>query len=309
MNTHHVDLDTRVDHTLGDTELEDLLEALHPLGATVSGGLDERLSVSMTIRTDDAQDDVAVSALQQALRLLRQHVEISVVERAQVSTERAKDHELTTPAAIPELVATSDIAERLQVSRQAVRKATLTDPAFPAAAVTTSLGQLWRRTDVDAYLETRPTPRPGPRTREEVEQRALATLAHAQESIRARAQAPGGRHDPVTYRIDLSPLEPGRGRELQHLARKIHTQGRAHQVAVETLGLTDDAPSQQIDQDLEEPCCCEHSAHEPGGGSHSYMGVPSQGMWRAECGPVCDECGEGHLADSVRRGPAWFATT
>ena len=68
----------------------------------------------------------------------------------------------------------------------------------------------------------------------------------------------------------------------------------------------DDDYAAMIDQlGLENPCNCEHAEHWEDNSTHDHMSVPASPHWNAiYVGPICVECGMGHMADYlVRLGP------
>lgn len=248
MSNYHVDLDTRVDHTLDADELDQLLDALHPYGAALSGGLDDRLSVSMTISTPTHTPQDVTRALEQALQLLGEQVQVLTVDQAQVSTEDAKDTQITQDShALPRLLSVLEVAEHLGVSRQRARTILQTDPAAPRAALQTSLGELYRSTDVCAWASARGRPRRGRRSPDELEQettdRARRSLILASEEIHRRAQDPATRTDPLTLRVYTRHLDPAALTEITSTADQLNRQGA--QLGVHLLLIDDQAEQEE----------------------------------------------------------------
>lgn len=246
MSSYHVDLDARLDHTLDADELDDLLSALHPYGAALSGGIDERLSVSMTIATDNHGPQEATAALEQALRALGGQVQVLTVDQAQVSTEHAKDTQIKDdPRALPHLISVLEVAEQLGVSRQRARTILQTDPAAPIVALQTSLGELYREADIRAWVSTRGQPRPGRRSQEDLEEeasgRARRSLILAGEEIQRRTEDPTAAAEPITLRIHTQHLAPAEVTRTTAAARELNDRGERHRVQVLLVdGLTEE---------------------------------------------------------------------
>ena len=59
------------------------------------------------------------------------------------------------------LVGTAEIAEMLGVTRQRVGQIAATDPDFPDPEVVLASGRVWRRDEVEAWIEHHPRRGPG----------------------------------------------------------------------------------------------------------------------------------------------------
>lgn len=253
MTSYHVDLETRVDHALEPEDLEALLDALHPYGAAVSGGLDDRLSASMTIGTAGTRPQDAAGALQRALQLLDDQVRIVAVERAQVSTEQAKDADLAGHhRRLPRMVTVADVATTLGITRQGARKVLQTDPTAPAPAMSTSLGDLYLQGEIEAWAAARGRPMPGRRSHEdlvrEAGQRAHRSLTLADEQIRRRAEDPALQADPLTLRVHTHHLDHTDLAKVTATAEGLNKRGTRH--GVQVLLVHDQTAQRETQQDL-----------------------------------------------------------
>lgn len=132
-----------------DDQAEDLLDALTTHHAAVAHTTDT-LIVTLTVAADDppAAAAAAIAAIDTAAPFTAgwsaAAVEVLTVEEA--------DRRLDLPA-VPALVGVAELADLLEVSRQRASKVADTAPGFPAPIARLRSGPVWRRTDLDRFLD------------------------------------------------------------------------------------------------------------------------------------------------------------
>lgn len=159
--TWFVDLHLKLQASPSDALIDDLVDALNPMGGNLTVGPGPAVGLSLVLDNDtvwQAAESVR-TFLEKDLSQLLPNPEVSSLRVLDEATRTAENEAPT----FPDLVAVADIADILGVSRQQAYRLASRE-GFPTPALTPRTGPLWTRAAVESWNERTERHRGRPRT-------------------------------------------------------------------------------------------------------------------------------------------------
>lgn len=165
------------------TAFEQFIDLMLKHHAAVTGSQNHTgYGAQFSVDADDAQ-----AAVTRGLKIFRTAVTASnmpaaTIERVEALTDDELDRELEQPA-FPDLIGVAELAELLGVTRQRASEIQ-TRAGFPAPVVKLKSGPVWKRTSINAFLETW-SRKPGRPATVKSGVRSAASSVHRDQAIAA----------------------------------------------------------------------------------------------------------------------------